>query len=120
MRFAAVLLVLTAFTAPVAAQEVTAATFNGYRQIPCKVYVNPKSDPTGDIVDILPEIRSSVRSYVIEHGAFDSYPSECNVNAYVEAECRLTPKASIGSAVDSLYAKMRTGKPLPRPHVCGA
>lgn len=120
MRSAIALLVLAALSAPAAAQEVPADAFRGYRQIPCKVYVNPKADPTGDIVDILPEIRSSVRSYVVERGAFDSYPSECNVNAYVEAECKLSPKSSIGAAVDSLYAKMKAGKPLPRPHVCGA
>ena len=118
MRYAIALSLL--LCSPVAAQQSPEEAFNGFREIPCRTYVNPKTDPTGDIVDLMPEIRTSIQGYVVSRGAFDSYPSECNVNAYVEAECRLSPKATIGRAVDSLYAKKRAGRPLPSPHVCGA
>ena len=117
MRYALAALALA--ISPAAAQGSPDATF-GFREIPCRYYANPKSDPTGDIVDLMPQIWEGVASYVRTRGPLTSYPSECAINALVEAECRLTPKAAIGAAVNSLYAKVKAGRPLPQGHACGA
>ncbi|MGU3662194.1 hypothetical protein [Methylobacterium fujisawaense] len=119
MRYALVAVALAAAAGPAVAQTGADASF-GFREIPCRYYANPKSDPTGDIVDLMPQIWEGVATYVRARGPLTSYPSECAINALVEAECRLTPKVSIGAAVNSLYAKVKTGRPLPEGHACGA
>jgi hypothetical protein len=120
MRFAPALLVAAALSGPMAVQAAPDDAFRGYRQIPCRVFVNPKADPTGDIVDLTREIQDSVYGYVSDHGFFNQSQSFCNVIDYVKAECRLMPKAGIGAAVDSLFAKKQAGRPLPHIPVCGA
>lgn len=119
MRSALAAAVLVALAGSASAQQAPDAAF-GFREIPCRYYANPKSDPTGDIVDLMPQIWEGVANYVRTRGPLTSYPSECAINALVEAECRLTPKASIGTAVNSLYAKVKAGRPLPQGHACGA
>lgn len=119
MRYALAAAVLVAFVGPASAQQSPDAAFNGFRQIPCRTYSNPKADPTGDLVDLMPEIWDSIYNYTKAHGGFEN-ATACNVNALVAAECHLTPKVSIGTAVDSLYAKVKAGRPLPKPRACGA
>ena len=118
MRYAFAAVVFLAAAAPAAAQQQSEATF-GFREIPCRYYANPKSDPTGDIVDLMPQIWEGVATYVKARGPLTSYPSECAINALVEAECRLTPKASLGAAINDLYAKVKAGRPLPSPTPAG-
>lgn len=119
MRYALAAVALAAAVGPAMAQTGADAVL-GFREIPCRYYANPKSDPTGDIVDLMPQIWEGVATYVRARGPLTSYPSECAINALVEAECRLTPKVSIGTAVNSLYAKVKAGRPLPQGHACGA
>ena len=119
MRYALAVVALVTAAGPAVAQGSPDAAF-GFREIPCRYYANPKSDPTGDIVELMPQIWEGVATYVRARGPLTSYPSECAINALVEAECRLTPKASIGTAVNSLYTKVKAGRPLPQGHACGA
>ncbi|MGE8128968.1 hypothetical protein ACQKQD_18505 [Methylobacterium sp. NPDC080182] len=119
MRYALAAVAFIAATGQGMAQGSADASF-GFREIPCRYYANPKSDPTGDIVDLMPQIWEGVATYVKARGPLTSYPSECAINALVEAECRLTPKASLGTAINDLYAKVKAGRTLPSPHACGA
>lgn len=120
MRFVPSVLILVSLSTSAVAQSEARPSFQSYRKIPCKVFVNPNSDKTGDIVDLTREIQDSVYDYVSDHGFFNRSQSFCNVIDYVKAECRTMPKAGIGTAVDSLFTKKQSGRPLPHIPTCGA